>query len=360
MTNRFYFLLIMLCTLFGIINAQNKIVPFNNPTIFYEGRIKFSYDAAELFWPGTSANIHFKGTGMSAILKDTDTANYYNIVVDGKNISKIHTDTVKRVYLLVSGLQRGNHRVQLFKRTECDKGKTFFYGFKPQNNTKPLPAPAVKKRKIEFYGNSITCGYGIEDNSGNDSEYGYFENNYLSYAAITARHFDARYSCISKSGIGIMVSWFPVIMPEMYDRLDPDDSTSKWDFNKYIPDIVVINLFQNDSWLIKMPEYEQFKFRFGTKVPSEDYIITSYKNFVVSIRKKYPGATIICALGNMDATGEGSPWTGYIKQASDQLQDPGIYTHFFKYKNSGGHPKVDEQNVMANSLIDFIANNIKW
>jgi hypothetical protein len=32
--------------------------------------------------------------------------------------------------------------------------------------------------------------------------------------------------------------------------LDPVDSTSKWDFSGYTPDVVVINLFQNDSWLV--------------------------------------------------------------------------------------------------------------
>ena len=197
------------------------------------------------------------------------------------------------------------------------------------DNTVILPSPPAPKRKIEFYGNSITCGYAMEDSSGRDSWFGYFENNYLSYAAITARHFNAQYSCISKSGIGIMVSWFPLIMSEMYDRLDPTDSTSKWDFTKYTPDIVVINLFQNDSWIVNMPNNEQFKYRFGTKAPDKDFIIKSYKDFVASIRNKYPEAYIICTLGNMDATKEGSPWPGYVQKAVDQLKDSKIYTHFF-------------------------------
>jgi hypothetical protein len=275
-------------------------------------------------------------------------------------VNTIHTDTTKHSYLLASGLPFGKHKVQLFKRTESDKGKTCFYSFNTPDNTILLSLPAAKKRKMEFYGNSITCGYAIEDNSSQDSEYGYFENNYLSYSAITSRHFDAQYFCISKSGIGIMVSWFPLIMPEMYERLDPTDSTSKWNFCNYMPDVVVINLFQNDSWLVKMPESEQFKYRFGIKAPDEDYIIMSYKNFVVSIRNKYPNANIICSLGNMDATQDGSPWPGYIQHAVGQLHDQKIYIHFFKCKNTDGHPKVAEQKAMANDLIEFIENNIKW
>jgi hypothetical protein len=235
-----------------------------------------------------------------------------------------------------------------------------FYGFETNKSAKITPTTLLKKRKIEFYGNSITCGYGIEDTNGNNSGLGYYENNFLSYAALTARHFDAQYHCISKSGIGIMLSWFPQIMPELYDRLDPFDSLSKWDFTKYSPDIVVINLFQNDSWLVKRHELEQFKNRFGTQEPNEEFIVTSYKNFVTSIRNKYPNSKIICALGNMDATKDGSLWPGYIQKSVEQLNDSAIFTHFFKYKNTTGHPSISEQKEMAESLIQFINKNIVW
>ena len=149
-------------------------------------------------------------------------------------------------------------------------------------------------------------------------------------------------------------------MPEMYDRLDATDSTSKWDFSKYTPDVVVINIFQNDSWITNNPQHEQFKARFGAKKPTETEIVQAYKNFVSTIRNKYPKATIICALGNMDATKEGSPWPGYVEQAAKQTGDPKIYTHFFKYKNTPGHPKVSEQKAMADSLIAFIEKNVTW
>ena len=76
---------------------------------------------------------------------------------------------------------------------------------------------------------------------------GTYTNNYLSYAALTARYFDAGYQCICKSGIGVTISWFPLTMSEMYDRLVPTNPDSKWDFSLYTPDIVVVNLFQNDS-----------------------------------------------------------------------------------------------------------------
>ena len=134
-----------------------------------------------------------------------------------------------------------------------------------------------------------------------DSPDSTYTNNYLSYAAITARHFDAEYHCICKSGIGITVSWHPLIMPEMYDRLIPTDPSSKWDFSLYKPDVVVVNLFQNDSWLVNMPEYDEFKVRFGTEAPNDDEIIAGYQQFIANLRQKYPYANIICSLGCMDA-----------------------------------------------------------
>ena len=335
-------------------------VAFDNSKLAYEGRIVYREDAAELSWPGTSVTMQFEGTGVSAILQDLDTANYYNVIVDGEVISKIHTDSVKQSYQLASGLSEGKHTVQLFKRTEWDKGKTLFYGFKVDKGGKLLPAPDPKKRKIEFYGNSITCGYGNEDFSEKDRWFGYFQNNYETYGAITARHFDAQYHCIAKSGIGIVVSWFPMVMPEMYNRVDATDSTSVWDFSQYTPDVVVVNLFQNDSWLVNRPDHESFIDKFGTEAPDSAFIIKGYNAFIASLRENYPEASIICALGNMDATREGSEWPGYVQTAVNQLQDENIYTCFFPFKNTGGHPKVNEQHDMADILIAFIEENIEW
>jgi hypothetical protein len=149
-------------------------------------------------------------------------------------------------------------------------------------------------------------------------------------------------------------------MPEIYNRLNPGDPNSKWDFSKYTPDVVVINLFQNDSWLVNQPNHEQFKARFGTTKPDENKIIKAYQDFVMKIRNEYPKASIICTLGSMDITQQGSPWPGYVEKAVKELNDSKIYTHFMPYKNTPGHPKAAEQKVMADDLIQFIDQNIKW
>jgi hypothetical protein len=51
------------------------------------------------------------------------------------------------------------------------------YGFVLEKGTQIVDPPSKKNRKIEFYGNSITAGYGVEDYSGLDRSDSIFTNN---------------------------------------------------------------------------------------------------------------------------------------------------------------------------------------
>lgn len=104
----YFFPFSFLFILSGTGHAQTKFISYNHPSLYYEGRVSKNKDAAELSWSGTSVTIFFKGTNLSAILKDAGTANYYNVIVDNKDIFKIHTDTIKKTYVLASGLVNKN------------------------------------------------------------------------------------------------------------------------------------------------------------------------------------------------------------------------------------------------------------
>ncbi|MFK7776475.1 MAG: SGNH/GDSL hydrolase family protein [Saprospiraceae bacterium] len=349
-------ILVISCT-----SKQELFIDYSNSQIEYSGRIDSSnMIGAELYWSGTSIKINFEGESLAVLLEDEKGENYYNIIIDSDSLFILRVDTTKRYYQLASGLPKGKHTIEIFKRTEWDRGKTSFYGIQIKGKAKLLPRSKPFKRKMEFYGNSITAGYAIEDTSGRDSPDSTFTNNYLSYAAITARNFTSDYQCICKSGIGITVSWFPLIMPEIYDRLNPTDSTSQWNFSLYTPDIVVINLFQNDSWIVNLPELEEYKRRFGNQSPDEEYLIDAYKDFLSKIRNQYPNAHIICSLGCMDAAKDDSKWMEYIKKAVANLNDKTIYTHFMPYIEASAHPSIKDHEKMANHLIKFIEDKIDW
>lgn len=359
--NRKFLFLITFMLLLACSTRQELFVDYSNSQITYSGRIDSSKaKGVELYWSGTSIKFNFEGESISALIEDEKGDNYYNVIIDNDSLFIFRPDTTKRYYQLASELTKGKHTIEIFKRTEWERGKTSFYGFQVKGNAKVLPKHLPNKRKIEFYGNSITAGYAIEDTSGRDIPDSTYTNNYLSYAAITARHYAAEYQCICKSGIGITISWSPIIMPEMYDRLIPTDPNSKWDFSLYSPDIVVINLFQNDSWLVNLPDFNEFKAKFGTEAPDDEYFINAYQQFVAKIRQHYPKANIICTLGCMDAAKEGSKWVGYIEKAVTNLNDKAIFTHFMPYIESVAHPSIKEQEIMAKSLIGFIEENINW
>ncbi|WP_066630359.1 SGNH/GDSL hydrolase family protein [Labilibacter marinus] len=353
-------LLLLIALITGCQPSIVKVEP-SNSELSYVGRINFENpNSPELYWSASSVSMNFKGCCISATLTDQNGENYYNVVIDGQAEYPIKLDKGAKTYVLADSLDSSKaHSITLVKRNEWPTGSTQFNGFIIENG-KVLKASPKKEKFIEFYGNSITAGYAIEDNTGGDSPDSTFTNNYKTYAALTARHFNADIHCTVRSGIGIQVSWDRPIMPEIYNRLNPLDSLSIWDFSQKIPNLVVINLMQNDSWLVKLPNNDQFKYRFGNEAPSPVKIIDAYAKFVSSIREVYPNTPIVCALGSMSATEEGSPWPGYVQQAVDSLDDSNIYTHVFPYINKSGHPRVDDNKKMAASLISFIDENIKW
>lgn len=331
----------------------------DNSAIRIVGRVKHNGDSVVIYWPATAIEIKFRGTNLSAELTDEHGENYYNVEVNNDSTFYIRLKKGKHTYSILQDLPDTVHSVRLIKRTEWDKGTSAFHGFKMAGG-KLLPVEKPSGRVIEFFGNSITAGYAIEDNTGGDSPDSIYTNNYLTYAAITARHFNADLYCTVKSGIGVMISWFPLIMPEMYNRLDPNDSTSRWDFQKVQPDIVVINLLQNDSWLVEKPEHPSFKARFGKTKPTPNQIVDAYARFLSDIRYVYPNAEIVCLLGSMDIVKEGSPWPGYVQAAVSKVDDKKVYIHHFPFLAKNGHPRVSDNKIMAESLIHFIDKNLSW
>ena len=341
--------------------GQLQLKP-NNKNIRYMGRVAAKDDSATFYWPGTSAAINFVGSSIKVSMQSLREKSFFYAIIDNDATKafKFESDSVKKTISLAEHLPKGKHSLLLYQLSN-NTSATIIHGFEIGGKARLRKPSKLPKRKIEFYGNSITAGHGVDVPEGKpDSGLPEFFNQYATYAALTARHFNAQYSFVARSGIGIMVSWFPQIMPEVYDRLDPFDPNSKWDFSTYTPDVVVVNLMQNDYWLTNNTGHAQFKKRFGTTKPTADFIIRSYRDFISTIRAKYPKAHIICALGNMNATEAGSKWPGYIEQAVAGLNDGKIYSVFFPYKETSGHPNKKEQQAMADQLIRFIDQKVKW
>lgn len=163
---------------------------------------------------------------------------------------------------------------------------------------------AAKERKIEFIGDSITCGYGVDDEDKDHHFSTLTEDVTKAYAYKTAQALDADYSMVSISGYGIISGYTSdpskkvseQTIPQYYTKLGfsynkfanttaPQDI--EWDFSKFTPDVVVINLGTNDDSYTK-----------GDSAKMQEYI-DGYRAFLETVREKNPDAEIFCTLGLM-------------------------------------------------------------
>ncbi len=169
---------------------------------------------------------------------------------------------------------------------------------------KIMPTPS-KKHRIEFIGDSITCGYGIDDENINGGFKNSTEDGSKTYAYKTAQNLDADYSIVSVSGIGVVSNYTSAgvksdenVMPKYYDKIAYSWSTfgdwtspakTDWDFTKFQPEAVVINLGTNDSSYVAHDATREAEF------------VDAYVAFIKQIREKNPDAAIFCTLGIMGA-----------------------------------------------------------
>ena len=127
---------------------------------------------------------------------------------------------------------------------------------------KIAPTPD-KPMMIEVVGDSITCGYGVEDEDRDHHFSTATEDVTKAYSYGLVNMLDADYSLVSVSGWGIISGYSDdgetrrtdQMLPPYYEKLGYSDENLDgvkpqevdWDFGRRQPDLVVINLGTNDS-----------------------------------------------------------------------------------------------------------------
>ncbi|WP_158631229.1 SGNH/GDSL hydrolase family protein [Flammeovirga kamogawensis] len=339
----------LLLILFTLISCTPTINTKNLTKGYCEGRVIISSKGIELMWPGSAVTFKIKGKHLDVNLIDDKGENDYSIIIDGEETGFITPSVTMQTYRLFESSTIAEHTITLHKRTDYSRGTTVLSAVNTDGEILPIQP---KKKHIEFYGNSITVGYANIDSTGQDNSD--FTNNYVAFSALTARYFNAELTCIAKSGIGVMVSWYDLIMPELYDRHNPNDPKSKWDFTQKTPDVLVVNLCQNDYWILGIPNNEFYIKKFGRQAPTPDFIIKAYQDFIISLKNKYPTTPIVCVLGVMNIVEEGSPWPEYIKAAVDNIGDASIHTLILPFLADSAHPNVEEHKKMSEILISYL------
>jgi hypothetical protein len=182
----------------GQAQARMQMFDADNSAFSYFGRTDRSDPKVVRFdWPGVYLRCAFTGNTLEIRLKGGK-RDYFNVFIDDLPVKVIHPDLDSIVVVKeLSGKQV--HELLITKRTEADMGMASFYGIRISALGKISRSKVSNKRKIEFIGNSITCGYGAEGLSGKERFKPETENSYFSYASIAARAFSADYSLIAHS-----------------------------------------------------------------------------------------------------------------------------------------------------------------
>jgi lysophospholipase L1-like esterase len=230
-------------------------------------------------------------------------------------------------------------------------GSLFFYGFRCEG----LIDFSEPDRKIECYGNSITCGAKMITGElcEQTSNWNAPNKAYASYGAVTARALNARWVLTSVSGIGLIHSCceMPNTMPGTYNRLFLEKPESeKWDFGLYIPDAVTICLGQND----------------GATVVASDEFKTKYIEFVKVLKSKYPKTSFFLLTSPMADLNLFNAMNSCIDNVIQQLSADGItkiYKTELPYNLTHGcqsHPNEKEHAEIAEVLENSIKEKMGW
>lgn len=283
------------------------------PAVRFVGRFDRSDPAAPRFaWSGSGIIARFTGSSVGVRLGG---GQQYTVVLDGAVLPGKLIPVAGAVSPISSGLAAGPHVVELYRRTEASQGESQFLGFDFGAGAL-LPPPAAPDRRLEFIGDSITCGFGVEGPDMNCHFTPDTENHYLTFAAIATRNLAAESVTVAWSGKGVLCNYGddPASctdpLPAVYDRTLPNRADSRWNFASWQPHAVVINLGTNDLSTAMDPTQAQF--------------VAAYRAFLQSLRGKYPGALILCTVAPLLSGAELTAARAYINEAITATGDARI------------------------------------
>jgi lysophospholipase L1-like esterase len=305
-------------------------------------------------WSGTGFVARLSGTGLS--FTQSGGAVQYTVLVDGEARPDLITHQGTATDTVDSGLTVGEHLVEVYRRGEASFGATTLMSVEALGGTLLAP-PAHPGRGIEFYGDSITCGYGNEGTTSGCSFSADTENHYLTYAALLGRKFMADTSTIAWSGKGVVVNYngdLSTTLPQMAERALPDLADSVWDFSLLPPpQAVIVNLSTNDFSTDHDPSAEEFK--------------GGYLTLLRRIRAWYPGAFILGTVGPMLSGADLDKARSGIQAAIDEMAaagDQNVLSFELQVSNTDPgcdyHPNLTTHQAMADELAPILAQRLGW
>ncbi|SEN85385.1 GDSL-like Lipase/Acylhydrolase [Flavobacterium sp. CF108] len=334
----------------------------NQNTFLYTGRVdKLQNDQVILIGTASSVSFNFTGNECSISLQSVDSYehhNYVQLVLDGKYIGKIRIEKgVVQSFPIKVTTNKKEHHLEIYKNTEAQSGNILFAG----TTAKLTSISSKKKKKIEFIGDSITCGAASDpsDIPCDKGEYMDHHNGYYAYGPTLSRTIGVDYLMSCVSGIGIYRNWNDenkdeAIMPDIYQNLylTKDVSKPKYDF-AFQPNIISIALGTND---FSGGDGKKERLPFNP----EKYV-SNYINFIKMLYEHNPNVQIVITNSPMVGGERAVVFENCLNKVKNAFAEDKTHKpiQIFKFKpmtpkGCTGHPDVADHKVLAEEYAPFL------
>lgn len=315
----------------------------NTDFLKIDGRTYFD-NGLFISWSNSGVSLKFKGNKIEFNFKDYETEQpiYVKLYADDNNLRLTVPKTYSKVVYDFDNDKA--HTVKLLRISEDDVPLVLesikIYGKNPEF----LLPPEEKNLKLEFFGDSITAGYGVLASKDQNAYYTYEQDSTKAYAYMTAEILNAeiRTECISgqgvfKNAIGQTGYQFKRIF-DMNIRVKDG-----YDHTQWTPDVVILNCGTND-------------------VPGGTDKETMYKegiSLVEKVRSTYPEAKIIWTYGMMNEFFKDT----FKKLVSDINKKGNKNVYYLPLEKisadkdevgANGHPNVNASKRVSKKLAKFI------
>lgn len=334
----------------------------NQNRFLYAGRVeKLQNDQVILIGTASSVSFNFTGNECSISLQSVDYYehhNYVSLVLDGKYIGKIRIEKgAAQSFPVKITSNKKEHHLEIYKNTEAQSGNILFAG----TTAKLTSISSKKKKKIEFIGDSITCGAASDPSEipCDKGEYMDHHNSYYAYGPSLSRQIGADYLMSCVSGIGMYRNWNDenkeeAIMPDIYGNLylTKDPAKPKYDF-AFQPDIISIALGTND---FSGGDGKKERLPFNP----EKYV-SNYINFIKMLYQHNPKAQIVITNSPMVNGERAVVFEDCLKKVKAAFDGDKAHKTIliFKFKpmtpkGCTGHPDVADHQVLAAEYGPFL------
>ena len=346
------------------IDESKKLIAADSGCYQYMGRIDFDDPKHPVMtWPATTVDTVFTGTSLGVVLNAQRfmDENNFGAVIDGvMHKFQIKDNMQDELYILAEGLEDREHTLRLVK-TLASHNYVGFVGIVVDKDAKVRSPHHSYDYRLEVYGDSVSAGEVVEaiyyegqcDPADHRNSY---DNAYFSYPMMLARKLNAEVHNIAQGGIalldgtGYFCSDMLTGMESCYDKIQfsPYAPTKPWDFSRYVPDVVIIALGQNDA----NPEPERIKTAGFRRLWKDEY-----KKLLNSLMDKYLDAKFVLTL---TVLGHDRTWDDALDEIASEVASPRVTHYTFRRsgKATNGHPRATEQEEMAGELYAYLTQSV--